>query len=155
MEKIQFFYDPTREYLLATLFLFAGLYKPLYSWWSEKHFPKRLFLTRALLLLGLIPPLVWGASEGRIGSRIHINDDQAKGFSITKKWMGGVDLKGVSLKLVQSHRYGKMVETLIGAKKGEHLRVDGFIDAERKSFSAVIRERYGIPVEESVALPER
>ncbi|MBF0501200.1 MAG: hypothetical protein HQM09_13765 [Candidatus Riflebacteria bacterium] len=141
--------------MCCVILTIIGLYRPIFALCSGKGFTRRLLIGRVVLMLFLLPPLVWAMSEGRIGAHIRIRDDEANGTAITGRWLGKVDLKGISLKMVRSTRYGHIVETLIGAKKGELLRIDGFVDSDRQPLSTKLLERYPIAVEESVALPGR
>ncbi len=108
---------------------------------------KRLFL-RLLLVALLIPPFTWAVTEGRWGATIRLRERELVGFSFFGRFLGKIDLDGVSLRLEhRAHSRGE-AWVLVGAKKYEELRIDGYIDRFDRSLLDVVRTDFRIPIAE-------
>lgn len=137
---------------LLAIFSFVALYPPLreYRRHQDNLAVKRRSLVRAatrLVLLSLLfPPFVWAITEGRWGATIRLRERELVGTTCFGRFLGKVDLDGVSLRLEQRRHSRGFSWVLVGAKKWETLRIDGFVDAHGQPLLDLIRADGRIPV---------
>ncbi|HNV68574.1 MAG TPA: hypothetical protein PKO06_02670 [Candidatus Ozemobacteraceae bacterium] len=103
---------------------------------------------RLLLVVLLIPPFTWAVTEGRWGAIIRLRDRELIGTTYFGRFLGKIDLDGVSLRLEHRAHSRGSTWTLVGAKKFEHLRIDGFVDRSGRSLVDVVRVDFHVPTVE-------
>jgi len=146
-----FRYDPSREIVFSTIFFLAGFSPPLVRWMRtgrdapEAKALRRQCIGRLLLLVLLLPPVAWAMSGGRLGATIRQRHERLIGESLFHRYLGGVDLEGVSLQVTTSESYGRQVVFLEGAKRGERLRVDGFHSPDGKTLLEILLKQRPLP----------
>lgn len=149
-----FQYDAHREMVFTVVFALIALTPPLLRWMRtrqtnpEGRTARRQFLGRLFLLALLLPPLAWAMSDGRIGATVHQRHERLVGESLFHRYLGAVDLEGVSLHITAKESYGRPVVFLEGAKRGERLRIDGFQSPDGKTLQEILQKHRVFPVPE-------
>ena len=154
LENEVFVYSAAHLWATGAIFCSIALLQPLWSLRQKgqltlaklREKPKTLLL-RIVLLVLLLPPFFWAASEGRYGASITRADTDLTGIGRFGAYLGRANLERGSLRLIRRNRLLTTEETLISSLRGEHLRIDGFFNRSGESLSAVVRQKYQIPVE--------
>ncbi|MBF0545565.1 MAG: hypothetical protein HQM08_14075 [Candidatus Riflebacteria bacterium] len=84
-----------------------------------------------------------------MGAKIARREYMLYGTTYTDRRFGQADLEGVSLRMKSTSRnWRNPIITLVGAKKGEKLRIDGFIASNGIELSDWLAQKYKIPLEQ-------
>lgn len=149
-----FFYSAPGLWFWLPFFSFIGLASPLReirkNWHDHPVRRKNLLwlLTRLLLLCLLLPPFVWAVTVGHWGARIRLQDKELTGVTCFNRFLGKVDLTGVSLRLERRRQSRGSAWVLVGAKKREELQIDGFVDHHGNTLIDLVLKEFKIPMVE-------
>ncbi|MBF0408573.1 MAG: hypothetical protein HQM10_14585 [Candidatus Riflebacteria bacterium] len=136
------YYKPTGN-TSAKAFQLSDFIRSFIKSFIRKLFPVVIFL----------PPFLFALSEGRIGSRILKRSNSLYMINFFNKWSGGVNLDGVSLKMKKTkHLWRSDIFELIGAKKFEKLRIDGYTLSDGTSLADHIVKKFDIQLVDETAM---
>ena len=144
-----FRYDATREIAFCTIFFLVAVVPPGLRWWRSRgdealaRTSRRQFAGRLFLAALLLPALAWAMSDGRLGATIRQRQERLIGESRFRRFLGGVDLQGTGLRLTSQELYGRRLVFLEGNKRGERLRIDGFLASDGRPLQEILETRIG------------